>query len=138
MRLGLTSAIALIGSIAALSQPASPPLTSLGQVLKLTNEDAQNGFAFRIRAQVTLFDPLAYWFFLQDHSHGIYAILAEKNAPPQVGDWVEAEGVTGRGGFAPILDIRKLKVTGHGPRPVPLSAGDPDRKIPEAGNLWAV
>jgi len=128
----------VVGGGQAVSKTAARPLSSLAQVLDLANDDAEHGYPFRLRAQVTLFEPQAYWFFLQDGSSGIYATLADKNATIHAGDWVEAEGFTGRGGFAPILDIRKLKVTGNGPRPVPVKAGETNQNLPAAGNLWAV
>jgi signal transduction histidine kinase/ActR/RegA family two-component response regulator len=107
-------------------------------VLNLANDDAENAYPFRLRAQVTLFEPQAYWFFLQDGPSGIYATLADKNATPHVGDWVELEGFTHRGGFAPILDIRKLQVTRNAPRPQPVNASATGLQVSEAGNVWAV
>ena len=113
-------------------------LGSLAAVLNLSNDDAGHVYPFHLRAQVTIFDPQAYWFFLQVGSSGIYAILADKATAPHKGDWVEADGFTRRGGFAPILDIRKLRVLRNGPLPVPVEGGDAGQKISDAGNLWAV
>jgi signal transduction histidine kinase/CheY-like chemotaxis protein len=120
------------------SETAVPLLNGLAQVLDLANDDAEHAYPFRLRAQVTLFEPQAYWFFLQDGSSGIYAVLADKSATLHAGDWIEAEGFTQRGGFAPILDIRKFRVIGHSPRPVPVKADQTNQNLLSAGgNLWA-
>jgi signal transduction histidine kinase/ActR/RegA family two-component response regulator len=114
------------------------PLSSLKQVLKLANDDAGHGYPFRLRAQVTLFEPQAYWLFLQDGSDAIYASVVDKNPSFHVGDWIEAEGFTRRGGFAPVLEISKFKIIRNAPRPLPFKAGEEGKKMPEAGNLWGV
>ena len=120
------------------SETAAPSLNGLTQVLDLANDDAEHAYPFRLRAQVTLFEPRAYWFFLQDGSSGIYATLADKSATFHAGDWIEAEGVTQRGGFAPILEIRRFKVIGQGPRPIPVKADGTNQNLSAAGNVWAV
>ena len=141
-RLKLLPLLAVASGILGGSQPLSSapalPLRSLAQVLNLANDQAEHGYPVRLRAQVTLFEPAAYWFFLQDGSSGIYAILADKIARPRAGDWVDVEGFTRRGGFAPILDVRALKVVRNGPRPEPAKPGDTGQNVAEAGNLWAL
>jgi hypothetical protein len=114
-----------------------PVLSSLAQVLNLTNDEASHEYPFRLRAQVTLFLPKAYLFFVQDGPIGIYS-LAPNGAMIGPGDWIEAEGVTQRGSFAPILNMKKLRVVGHGELPRPFRFDDPTQKAPESVNIWSV
>ncbi len=141
MRARLLLTIAIVAGFAVLAEDeakaAAPPFASIAKVLELTNDDAAHQYPFRLRAQVTLFEPQAYWVFLQDGLTGIYANPTDEKTKLQPGDWVEAEGVTARGGFAPVLEIRKLKVVGRSPLPSPVIFGE-SQSIPESANVWAV
>jgi hypothetical protein len=46
--------------------PRNVTLGSVAEVLSLTNEQADRGYPFHLRAQVTLFHVAAEWLFLQD------------------------------------------------------------------------
>ena len=141
MRLRLLLSIAiLIGEIAgsqAIGKPAVAGLRSVADVLKLTNDDAAQQHPFRLRAQVILFKPEAYWFMLQDGSAGIYTLPPDGNIELRRGDWVEADGVTVRGGFAPSLECRHLKVIGHAQLPAPVKVTE-TKGLTESANIWAV
>ncbi len=139
MRVHLLVAVGLVAGIVFGEDPAepTPSLTSIAKVLDLTNDQAANRYPFHVRAQVTMFEPDAYWVFLQDGLYGIYATPPERQIKLQPGDWIEAEGITLRGGYAPIIEIRQLKVVGHSPLPAPVKVGG-NQLVPEAGNVWAV
>ena len=130
----------LFTTVLAMAQPVAktaPPLASIDQVLALASAQDVN-HPFHLRAQVTVYDPRLYRFFLQDGNAGIYF---QPNAPDfhwQEGDWVEVEGVGKPGLFAPTLDVRRAKVVGHGPVPKPVEVGSENQLIPEAGNVWAI
>jgi len=113
-------------------------LDSIFQVLQLTNEEAEAGRHFLLRAQVTLFDWNAYYLFVQDGPVGIFSERPAAKIDLKPGDWIEAEGVTGRGGFAPILKIDRIKVVGHGPLPPPARPDIARQAIPEASNVRAL
>jgi hypothetical protein len=117
---------------------ASSEIGSLEQVLKLTNTEAAVGHPFHLRAQVTLYSKEATWLFLQDGLNGIYAGEAKQRLAVQPGDWVDVEGLTVAGGFAPNLELRSIRVIGHGPLPVPVRPREAGQKIPESANVWAV
>jgi signal transduction histidine kinase/ActR/RegA family two-component response regulator len=116
---------------------ASSQLTTLAQVLKLTNDEAGQARPFHLRAQVTLYSPEASWLFLQDGASGIYAGQTNHFPKVQSGDWVDVEGVTARGGFAPDLIPLKITVFGHGPLPRPVRPRQLGQNIPESANIWA-
>jgi signal transduction histidine kinase/CheY-like chemotaxis protein len=113
------------------------PLGSIAQVLALTNDQAANR-SFHLRAQVILYQPQIFRFFLQDGSAAIYFTPKTQNFPWHEGDWVEADGSVAPGLFAPTLLVNTARVVGHGPRPAPLQVGEPNQIISEAGNIWAV
>jgi len=117
---------------------ASSEIASLEQVLKLTNTEAAAGHPFHLRAQVTLYSKEATWLFLQDGLNGIYAGEAKQRLAVRPGDWVDVEGLTTAGGFAPNLELRSIRVIGHGPLPVPVRPREAGQKIPESANVWAV
>ncbi len=119
------------------SNPHLPVLHSIKEVLNLSNVESDKGYPFHLRAQVTLFSPKTYWFFLQDAADGIYSWPGDIKTFPKAGDWVDIEGITGRGGFAPILLPTVLNIVGHSSMPTPLKADDPSEPVPEAANLWA-
>jgi hypothetical protein len=117
---------------------AAPEISSLAQVLKLTNAQAAEGRPVHLRAQVTLYSPEATWLFLQDGLDGIYAGEANRTFAVRAGDWVQVDGVTARGGFAPNLELRSVRVVGHGPLPIPVRPRDAaPQEIPESANVWA-
>ena len=129
----------LIGGLAVSAQnhEKPQPLNSLTEVLKLTNDEASRAYPFHFKTQVTLSYVGAYWLFFQNGSAGIYCYPRKEDSLLKAGDWIDAEGVTARGGFAPILLLKSVKVIGHGPLPPPFKLGDPARLVPEAGNIWA-
>ena len=120
-----------------ISETAKPPLNSISAVLSLTNEEAGQGRPFHLRAQVTLYVHSAYWLFLQDGPIGIYALRPNRELSLKAGDWIEAEGVTLRGGYAPILEPHSVRVVGHSALPELLQVGNLAQKVPEAANVWA-
>ena len=139
-RLSLLPLATLIGCLVASAESASnarPLLTSLAQVLSLTNDEGSKGYPFHLRAQVTLYSPNADWLFLQDGLLGIYANCEKTCHSLHSGDWIEVEGVTAHGGFAPVIDLHSLKVVGKGPLPPPLDMGGPATQVPESANVWA-
>lgn len=83
---------------------------SVADVLSLTNDEAGRAYPFHLRAQVTLADERSYWLFLQEGPNGIYVLPPKGPFVFKSGDWIEAEGVTARGGFAPVLSLSKVKV----------------------------
>ncbi len=139
VRIAALFACVIVGATAkaAVSTPAKPLLRSLAEVLSLSNDEADRQYPFHIRAQVTLYNHKAYWLFLQDGPRGIFALRPNKQLSIKAGDWIEAEGLTRHGGYAPILLVRTAKVVGHGPLPELFEYGNQSKAVPEAANIWA-
>jgi len=83
----------------------------------LSAEQASLGYPVRIRGVITM-DAPAPDFFIQDGTAGIYV---EGSASPKyahlLGQFVEVEGVTGPGKFAPVIRETKLRASGNGVLP---------------------
>jgi len=83
------------------------------QIRRLSPEQAALGYPVRVRGVITM-DAPAPDFIIQDASAGIFV---EGNISPRyphvLGQFVEIEGVTGPGKFAPVIRETKLRVLGH-------------------------
>ena len=96
-----------------------PVLTHADQVRRLSPEQASLGYPVLIRGVITM-DAPAPDFFIQDATAGIYV---EGSVSPKylhlLSQFVEVEGVTGPGKFAPVIRETKFRVLGEGVLPKP-------------------
>jgi signal transduction histidine kinase len=101
---------------AAVGREYLPLLTTVEQVRRLGQTEAQRSYPFRVRGVVTYRSEL--FGMIQDDTGGVFAF----DFPPDAryGDYYELEGVTDPGGFAPSLRCRTARLLGHGPLPYPL------------------
>jgi len=96
-----------------------PTLTHVDQIRSLSPEEASLGYPVMIRGVITM-DAPAPDFFVQDASAGIYVEgSASPRFPHLLSQFVEVEGVTGPGKFAPVIRETKLRVLGQGALPKP-------------------
>jgi signal transduction histidine kinase len=108
-----------LGSKVCAQTPAKPLpiLTHAEQIRRLSPEQAALGYPVRVRGVITM-DAPAPDFFIQDATAGIYA---EGSVLPRyahlLGQWVEIEGITGPGKFAPVIREQRLRVLGKGVLP---------------------
>ena len=83
------------------------------QIRSLSPEQASAGYPVRIRGVITM-DAPAPDFFVQDTTAGIFVEgSASPTYPHLLGQFVEIEGVTGPGKFAPVIRETKVRVLGH-------------------------
>jgi len=96
-----------------------PTLTHVSQIRGLSAEQAALGYPVLIRGVITM-DAPAPDFFVQDATAGIYV---EGSISPKyyhlLSQFVEIEGVTGPGKFAPVIREIKFRVLGKGVLPKP-------------------
>jgi signal transduction histidine kinase len=107
--------IGIAYSLSALGQTSAKiPVTLLhaDQVRRLTPEQAALGYPVRVRGVITM-DAPAPDFFVQDETAGIFV---EGSISPKfahlIGQFVEVEGITGPGKFAPVIRETRLRVLG--------------------------
>jgi signal transduction histidine kinase len=96
-----------------------PTLTRADQIRSLSPEQASLSYPVKIRGVITM-DAPAPDFFVQDAMAGIYVEgSVSPRFPHLLSQFVEVEGVTGPGKFAPVIRETKLRVLGEGALPRP-------------------
>lgn len=100
-------------------------LTNASQILALPADQAF-GHPVHIRGIVTAAQPDKEWsgrFFVQDPTAGIFVENISTNQP-RPGDWVEIDGLSHPGGYAPIITSPRWHKLGEAPlppaKPVPI------------------
>lgn len=92
---------------------ALPTLTHVDQIRGLSPEQASLGYPVRVRGVITM-DAPSPDFFVQDATAGVYAEgSASPKYPHVLGQFVEVEGITGPGKFAPVIRETRLRVLGN-------------------------
>src|SRR5690606_31873989 len=100
-----------------------PPFTSIADIRKLRNADADQGFPVDIVATITFKQDYADGFFVQDGDSGMYVDYAGRSiAHLHARQRVRIVGITRSGGFAPIIAQAQATVLGETtwPEPLPL------------------
>ena len=114
-----------------------PTLTHVNQIRSLSAEEASRGYPVLVRGVITM-DAPAPDFFVQDATAGIYV---EGSVSPQfphvLSQFVEIEGVTGPGKFAPVIRETKLRVLGRGVLPKARLFSLPELSNGQQDSQWA-
>jgi hypothetical protein len=99
-----------------------PLLVNASDIHRLKREEAQRGYPVKIQGVITSVQPEHQAFTMQDSTRGIYVIdfSESRSDSPQIGDFVEVEGVTDPGLFAPMVNARRVQSLGAGASPEPL------------------
>jgi len=105
-------------------------VTTCGQVHALSVAEAKQAQPVRIEAVVTFFD----WrtnsaLILQDATGAVYVVVNRVPFHGKPGDRVEISGVTGPGGFAPIVQLTSYRHLGEGTLPEPVTVGVEDLRL---------
>ncbi|HEY5296671.1 MAG TPA: ATP-binding protein [Verrucomicrobiae bacterium] len=97
-------------------------LVDAAEVHRLKREEAQRGYPVRIRGVVTSILPEHQAFTIQDSSRGIYVIdfSESRSDPPHIGEFLEVNGVSDAGSFAPVINASHVKNLGLGNLPEPV------------------
>jgi signal transduction histidine kinase len=106
------------------SHSAQATLTTAQEVHTLKRSEALKGYPARIRGVVTCILPEHQAFTIQDQTSGLYVVDASTSlsVPAQVGEFLEVEGVTDPGLFAPLVTARSVRSLGLGHLPEPIKA----------------
>jgi signal transduction histidine kinase/CheY-like chemotaxis protein len=89
-----------------------PPLTTAASVRNLTELQARQGRPVRLQGVVLLCDREWGRMFLHDKSGTIFVIAEGHPLPVNQGSEVVLEGVTGPGGYAPVVEQPRVRVLG--------------------------
>ncbi len=93
-----------------------PLLTRVADVHQLKREKALLHYPTRVRGVVTSLDASTPGFTLQDSTGGVYV---QGSDPARVGEFVQVEGVTDPGYFAPMIMPSRISRLGEGLLPEP-------------------
>jgi len=99
-----------------------PTLTTAAAVHDLTLDDAKRQYPVHLRGVCVVCFTGWHGFFLNDGVSGIYVETRDHiplTKAVQPGTWLEVDGVTGPGEFAPIVDRSTLRILGEKPLPNP-------------------
>ena len=101
---------------------APPLLVNAAAVHRLNREEAQRGYPVDLRGVITCVLPERQAFTIQDATRGLYVEdhSESRSVPPRIGEYVEVEGKTGPGLFAPIVDADRVEDLGAGRLPQPV------------------
>jgi signal transduction histidine kinase len=99
-----------------------PLLVSGSEIHRLKREEAQRGYPIKIRGVVTSVLPEHQAFTIQDSTRGIYVIdfSESRSDSPRIGDFLEVEGASDPGLFAPVVNARHVRTLGAGELPEPV------------------
>ena len=97
-----------------------PLLVTATAVRELKPEEALRGYPVRVRGVVTCVQPDRSAFVIQDRTSGLYVSASSGDLLPNVGEFVEVNGVTGEPGIAQVQQLKRL---GDGILPDPLHPG---------------
>jgi PAS domain S-box-containing protein len=92
-----------------------PTLTTSRAVHSMTNGEAARGYPVHLReACVLYYNPDIGNLFINDSSGSVYVDMRGRQRPSlRAGDLLEITGVSGAGGFAPIVRQPAIRLTGH-------------------------
>jgi len=97
-----------------------PLLTTAKQVHYLSWTESGRAYPVRLRGVVTSSIDWHNSFVMQDATHGIWVDGLRSPRQLRVGEYVEVEGVTGSGNFAPIVAATRVVPLGTGRMPEPI------------------
>jgi signal transduction histidine kinase len=99
-----------------------PLLVNAAEVHRLKREEAQRGYPVKIRGVITSILPEHQAFTIQDSARGIYVVdfSESRSEAPRIGEFLEVEGTTDAGSFAPVVNASRVHVLGIGDLPEPI------------------
>jgi len=112
--------VALPSSWAA--DPVLPELRTAEQIRQLSAEQAERHYPVRLQGVITYFDQrisTKAYRFIQDDTAGIYFYMGPEISDQSLdpGQFVEFEGETGQGSFAPVVVAFHMHILGEGKFP---------------------
>ncbi len=99
-----------------------PILTTAAAVNEMKREEAQNGYPVKIQGVVICVVSNRPACIVQDATRAVYVVVDSANISelPQIGAYLEVEGKTDKGSFAPIVRARQVNILGLGSLPDPI------------------
>jgi hypothetical protein len=97
-----------------------PVLTAIEQVQALSRAEAERAYPVKVRGVVTSYWPDSLNGVIQDSTRGVFVPnLSIGSQPVEIGDYLEIEGTTDPGGFAPYVQANRITRLGSALLPEP-------------------
>ncbi len=98
-----------------------PELTTVNEVLRLKPEEAERGYPVKLRGVVTCLVQEHNAFIVQDETHAVFVINVSPTAAfPKRGEFLEVQGKSDKGSFAPLVRMNQMTILGAGALPEPV------------------
>ena len=99
-----------------------PTLTTAAAVNEMKRDEAGSGYPVKIQGVVVCVVSNRPAFIVQDATRAVYVVVdsAIISELPQIGTYLEVEGKTDKGSFAPIVRARQVNILGLGSLPDPI------------------
>jgi signal transduction histidine kinase len=98
-----------------------PELTRVDEVLRLKPEEAQRGYPVKIRGVVTCVVQEHNAFIVQGANHAVFVVNTSPGGTlPKRGEFLEVQGKSDKGTFAPLVRASRFKILGAGTLPGPV------------------
>ncbi|HTY89362.1 MAG TPA: ATP-binding protein [Candidatus Acidoferrum sp.] len=99
-----------------------PTLTTAAAVNLMKREEAGRGYPVQIQGVVVCIVSNRPAFIVQDATRAVYVVVdsAIISELPQIGTYLEVEGKSDKGSFAPIVRARSVNILGLGSLPDPI------------------
>jgi PAS domain S-box-containing protein len=99
-----------------------PELRTAEQIRRMPAKEAERHYPVRLRGVITYYDqriPTKAYRFIQDDTAGIYFYMGPEISDQSLdpGQFVEIEGETGQGEFAPVVVAHHIHIQGQGKFP---------------------
>ena len=97
-------------------------LTTAAAINEMKREEAGSGYPVKIQGVVVCVVSNRPAFIVQDATRAVYVVVdsAIISELPQIGTYLEVEGKTDKGSFAPIVRARQVDILGLGSLPDPI------------------
>src|SRR5262249_37085813 len=119
------------------SSVSLPVLSTVAQVHSLPESQARLAYPVHVKAVVTYFNSLGRIMVVQDKTGGIFVSGYEGELPRlDPGTWVEVDGFSGPGDFAPVITAARVRTIGRRPLPEPLKVDMKQLFTGAADSFW--
>ncbi len=110
------------GAIGGTNGETLPTLTTAAAVNLMKREEAERGYPVKVQGVVVCVVSNRPAFIVQDATRAVYVVVdsAIISELPQIGTYLEVEGKTDKGSFAPIVRARQVSILGLGSLPDPI------------------
>jgi len=114
----------------------TPVLVKAKSVRALSEREAEQAYPIRLRAVVLYHDAGRSLLYVHDGEEGVSVELHGVEVDLRAGQWVNLEGVTGAGSYAPGVRQPRFQVLGQAPMPEPKATTAAELRAGALDSQW--